>query len=105
MEAYSVEDNGEGICFNVFLYNVQPGLDYIYSTGESKYTGRFIDIAVKADDVSDDYDYILNNRSMLIHKHDCENALRIGTKNKIYSYADKSELIQVGYRWAECCKQ
>ena len=26
MEAYSVEDNGEGICFNIFLYNVQPGI-------------------------------------------------------------------------------
>ncbi|MFR2511627.1 MAG: hypothetical protein ACLS9K_06000 [Lachnospira eligens] len=38
MEAYSVEDSGEGICFNIFLYNVQPGINYIYSTGESEYT-------------------------------------------------------------------
>ena len=28
MEAYSVEDSGEGICFNIFLYNVQPGINY-----------------------------------------------------------------------------
>ena len=26
MEAYSVEDNGEGVCFNIFAYNVQPGI-------------------------------------------------------------------------------
>lgn len=27
LEGYSVEDKGEGICFNVYLYNVQPGVD------------------------------------------------------------------------------
>lgn len=37
MEAYSVEDNGEGICFNVFVYNVQPGIVINYATGESKW--------------------------------------------------------------------
>ena len=36
MEAWSVEDDGEGICYNVFCYNVQPGIDINYSTGESK---------------------------------------------------------------------
>jgi DNA-entry nuclease len=36
MEAYSVEDNGEGICFNVYFYNVQPGVEIDYATGESR---------------------------------------------------------------------
>ena len=36
LEAYSVEDNGKGICFCVFCYNVQPEIDINYSTGENK---------------------------------------------------------------------
>ncbi len=36
MEAWSVEDEGRGICFNVFCYNVQPGIEIDYATGESK---------------------------------------------------------------------
>ena len=35
MEAFSVEDGGEGICFNVFVYNVQPGITIDYATGDS----------------------------------------------------------------------
>ena len=35
MEAYSIEDNGEGVKFNVFVYNVQPGINIDYETGES----------------------------------------------------------------------
>ena len=36
MEAYSVEDNGEGVSFNVYVYNVQDGIDIDYKTGDSK---------------------------------------------------------------------
>ena len=36
MEAYSVEDNGEGICFNVYCYNVQPDITINYADGSSK---------------------------------------------------------------------
>lgn len=36
MEAFSVEDNGKGVCFNVYVYNVQPGVIIDYATGESK---------------------------------------------------------------------
>lgn len=35
MEAFSVEDEGEGLCFNVFVYNVQPGVVIDYATGDS----------------------------------------------------------------------
>lgn len=35
MEAYSVEDNGAGVCFNVFVYNVQPGIGVDYRNGDN----------------------------------------------------------------------
>lgn len=35
MEAKSVEDNGEGICFNIYAYNNQPGVNIDYTTGTS----------------------------------------------------------------------
>ncbi len=34
IEAESVEDGGDGIMFNVFCYNVQPGVVLDYATGE-----------------------------------------------------------------------
>lgn len=36
MEAKSVEDNGEGILFNIFVYNNQPNIVIDYLTGDSK---------------------------------------------------------------------
>ena len=35
IEAWSVEDEGEGVCFNVFVYNVQDGVEFDYATGEN----------------------------------------------------------------------
>ena len=35
MEAYSVEDNGQGVCFNIYVYNVQPEIEINYTTGAS----------------------------------------------------------------------
>ena len=36
MEGYSVEDNGDGILYCVYCYNVQPGVSINYMTGETK---------------------------------------------------------------------
>ena len=40
MEAMSVEDDGEGICFNVFCYNCQPGVEIDYATGDNQQTAK-----------------------------------------------------------------
>lgn len=39
MEAYSIEDEGDSICFNVYCYNVQPGITINYATGDSSGAG------------------------------------------------------------------
>ena len=36
IEAYSVEDKGKGVSFNVYCYNVQPGIKIDYTNGDSK---------------------------------------------------------------------
>ena len=66
MEAYSVEDDGAGICFNVFLYNAQPGISFDYSTGKSTYTGEYLNLAK----ITRDYQYVINNGTMMIHTPD-----------------------------------
>ena len=44
IEAYTIEDNGEGICFCVYCYNVQPGVEINYKTGDKfeSYSGGYI---------------------------------------------------------------
>ena len=49
MEGYSVEDEGTGVCFCVYCYNVQPGITIDYSTGESEYTGEYLSTALQYD--------------------------------------------------------
>ena len=36
LEAFSIEDKGQGVCFNVFCYNVQPGVNLNYFTGDNE---------------------------------------------------------------------
>ena len=41
MEAESVEDQGADLSFNVYVYNVQPGVEIDYKTGESREQTNF----------------------------------------------------------------
>ena len=36
MEGYSIEDNGKGICFDYYAFNVQPGVRINYADGTSE---------------------------------------------------------------------
>ena len=43
LEAYSVEDEGKGLQFNVFCYNVQPGLHLNYANGDSEIANQMVE--------------------------------------------------------------
>ncbi len=55
IEALSVEDDGEGICFNVFVYNVQPGIIINYATGETE-----LENAIEYDELEPIYENVFN---------------------------------------------
>ena len=65
MEALSMEDNGVGICFNVYCYNVQPGVKINYASGISSKDENY---TFKKEDYQNDGSFILNTSSKKIHK-------------------------------------
>jgi len=63
IEAYSVEDKGQGICFNVFIYNVQDGISIDYATGESWRA----DISSESEALPSEAKYAVNTSNGKIH--------------------------------------
>lgn len=103
MEAYSVEDDGDGICFNVFVYNVQPQITIDYATGESSYNGT----VVEPDD-DDNYQtqsasYILNKNTKKIHLPSCYSVDQMKESNKEYYTGDIDDLLGRGYSRCKNC--
>lgn len=98
MEALSVEDEGDGICYNVYCYNVQPGVEIDYATGESREAD-----AAQMDDTEDTTEYVLNTGSKKIHLPDCSSVSSIGEKNKEYYTGDYAELLEQGYSLCGNC--
>lgn len=103
MEAKSVEDKGEGVCFNVFCYNIQPGIEIDYSDGSSKYAGSENTNKNSETSSKTNYSstYILNTNTKKIHLPTCKYAKSISDDNKDTYRGDIYLLIKQGY---ECCK-
>ena len=110
MEAYSVEDNGEGIQFNVYCYNNQPGVVINYFDGTSHLEGE--DAPVTPDAPSDggdepedgEYTYILNTKTKKVHLPSCSSAASIKEENKAGSTKTLDELLSDGYSACGICK-
>lgn len=98
MEGFSVEDNGEGICFNVYAYNAQPYIVIDYATGES----RLAEKSNFFDNNNNAVKYVLNTSSKKFHTSDCGAVNSIKENNKQISDKTRDELIKQGY---EPCKQ
>lgn len=101
MEAWSVEDNGYGCQFCVFVYNVQPGIGIDYSTGENWEISDEVTETILSN--SEGMTYILNTNSMKFHTASCSNAGRINEQNREEFTGERDVLILEGYEPAGCC--
>lgn len=115
LEGYSVEDNGSGICFNVFCYNVQPDISIDYATGNSSFVGtrqtepaQETKPAQETEPVKEaeqtntsaqntESTYILNTSSKKFHYPSCSSVDQIGEKNRQTYNGSRDALISQGY--------
>lgn len=100
MEALSVEDGGEGVCFNVYVYNVQPGVAIDYATGESWLEGQAPDESGKADG----FTYVINTSSGKFHDPGCAGVASMKEENKETFTGSRDELIAKGYEPCGQCQ-
>ena len=100
MEGYSVEDKGEGICFNVYCYNNQPEIEIDYATGDSRYVGK----AEGTEQAEKKGRYILNTSSMKFHLPDCPSVKDIASSNKKTYNGSRDGLIKDGYSPCGACR-
>ena len=89
MEAVSVEDQGSGISFHIYAYNVQPDVIIDYSTGKSRLT-------VEGNDKIE-REYVLNTARKTFHLPDCPSAASISKKNKALRTTTGAQLKKEGY--------
>ena len=129
MEAKSVEDNGGGICFNVYVYNVQPGITIDYTDGSSSLINTNEtattsedsnpkqddssknEIAATSEDSNPKQDnspknnmsYVLNNNTHKFHYPGCASAKKISPANREDYNASRDEIIANGYSPCKKC--
>ncbi len=129
MEAYSVEDQGEGVCFNVFCYNVQPGVVIDYGTGKSMLEEDATPLpdvsgAESAPDTASEgagageasekgatdsneskgiAEYVLNTNSKKFHVPSCSSVDQMSPKNREDVEDTRENLIANGYDPCKRC--
>lgn len=101
MEAYSVEDRG-ALCFNVFVFNIQPGVVIDYSTGESTLegeepTGAAAETRGPQPTEAPKATYILNTNTKKFHYPSCLSVKDIKAAHKKEFYGTRDEAIAAGY--------
>lgn len=96
MEAISVEDNGEGVCFNVYVYNVQPGVSIDYATGEN---------AADPESLSSGEGqwYVLNTNSRRFHLPGCASVADMKPDNRQDYEGSREMLLAQGYQPCGSC--
>ena len=98
LEAQSVEDGGVGLRFCVWCYNVQPGIEIDYATGESRLAeeAAAAEEAVSASE-SVTASYVLNKNTRKFHRPDCSSVRDMAEHNKEYFDGTREEAIERGF--------
>ena len=122
MEGYSVEDKGAGVSYCVFAYNVQPGIEIDYATGENKLADSAQQEEQKTATVTptpspepekqepatgseaSQADYILNTNTKKFHYPTCSSVNDMKEKNKQEFFGTRDEAISNGYFPCGRCK-
>lgn len=105
MQAYSVEDNGQGISFNVYCYNVQPGVAIDYATGDNQaVTSSSASVTSTSSDEADKKTYIVNTKTKKFHNPDCDGVKKMSSSNKKKYKGTRDSLISNGYSPCQKCK-
>ena len=103
MEAWSVEDEGDGVCFDVLCYNVQPGIVIDYATGNSYESGETTTTTTTTASTYKSEVYVLNISSKKIHRQHCGQATKMAAENRRETTDSLEELWNDGYECAGCC--
>ena len=123
IEGKSLEDNGKEICFYVYCYNVQPGVNINYADGSNAASGQTatssktaVSSKTAAQSISStktataaqsnngtSKTYILNTNTKKFHYPACSSAKQIADKNKQTYSGDRQALINQGYAACKKC--
>lgn len=100
MEALSMEDNGEGICFHVYVYNHQPDIMIDYATGDSTAAkdGTLPNASAQV------AEYVLNTNTKKFHAVSCASADDMKESNKEIYHGERAKLLEQGYEPCSRCK-
>ena len=112
MEGYSVEDNGDGVCYNVYCYNVQPGIKINYSTGDSEAedgsapygSSAAVTKPSQSSSNSSSASYVGNKNTKKFHYPTCSSVGQMKESNKKYLNCTRDQAIQQGFDpCGRCC--
>ena len=110
IEAYSVEDDGEGICFNVYVYNNQPGITIDYASGFSWLSDEkppeITSVTQPQSNPTppDALSYVLNTSTKKFHTPDCSSVKSMSETNKQLYAGTRDSLVSDGYTPCGVCK-
>ena len=103
MVGYSVEDNGTGICFCVYAFNIQPGVQIDYATGESALADAVPPEPTEQIPPEEEPSYVLNHNTRKFHRPSCSSVEDIKPSNREQYSGSRETLIEQGYAPCKRC--